>query len=72
MATEIIKITETIQFTKTDSLLIDSVSDCIYDANGNNWYHIPYWFEKVGEGRYRMVLPENLPSNVKSRIEKLK
>lgn len=72
MGTEIINITDKIKFTATDSECIESLSHCIYDVDGRNWYNIPFWFEKVSEGTYRMVMPEDLPAIVKARIEKLK
>ncbi len=64
--------TNTLKFTETDSDLIEKVSTCIYDVNGSNWYYMPYWFKKVGDGLYQQFTFDQLPEELKQRLNEIK
>lgn len=61
--------TITIKLHKTDSDFLDKVATCLYDDRGN-WYYMPFWFHKTGEGLYEEYRFEDLPEWVKDRIKK--
>lgn len=58
-----------IKFTKEQSDFIQSISKCIYDVNGNDFYFMPCWFEKVGEDIFIQHPLGKLPEALIQRIK---
>lgn len=59
----------TLKIHETDSKFIEAVSNCLYDVDGHNWYYMPFWFKKISEGVYQEFTFDELPPEVKRRIE---
>ena len=44
--------TITLKLQKTDSDFLECCASKVYDVNGSDFYHFPFWFEKVGHGLF--------------------
>lgn len=56
---------------KSDAEFIESAATCIkVDDSGNDWFHIPMWFKKVGDGLFAEYSYDDLPEQVKKMIDK--
>jgi hypothetical protein len=58
----------TIRLIKTDSELLETIGHCI----GGEWYHMPFWFRKVGEGLYEEYSFDKLPESFKKTLEQMR
>jgi hypothetical protein len=63
-----------LKFTKEQSDLIEWLSNAIFnvDGEGNNFYFLPFWFEKVGEGLYIPHSLDKLPTELTNRIKEVR
>lgn len=52
--------------TKEQSDFIEQNGSHVYD--GNDWYYLPHWYKKKGEGLYEIVSFEKLSNDVKDFI----
>jgi|GEM_PF-5763974 len=59
-----------IKFSPEKSQFIQSISNCLYDVNGNDFYFIPFWFEKVGEDTFIQHPLGGLPEQLIQRINR--
>lgn len=54
----------TLRLLQTDSELLENAGACI----DGEWYHLPFWFRKVGDGIYEEYTYDKLPESLKERI----
>jgi len=56
---------------KSDAEFTEKAANCIkVDDTGNDWFHMPMWFKKVGDGLFAEYSYEDLPEQVKEMIDK--
>lgn len=60
--------TVSLKLQKTDSDFLEVCASKIYDVNGNDFYHLPFWFEKVGDGLFVQYGFDDLPKALIDRI----
>lgn len=60
--------TTTLKLHKTDSELIEKVGHHVHLSEGNDWYFMPFWFKKMGEGLYAEHRFEDLPEDLKTYL----
>ena len=61
--------TVTLKLQKTDSDFLECCASKVYDVNSNDFYHLPYWFEKVGDGLFVQYSFDELPQALINRIK---
>ncbi len=62
--------TQTLKLQKTDSEFLKVAGILIIDNNGKKFYHIPYWYEEIGEGLFVEHSFNKLPIELKQEIER--
>lgn len=62
----------TIRLIKTDSEFIETAGHMIPDVDGGDWYHLPCWYKKVGDGLYEEYSFDKLPNELKERIKMIR
>lgn len=58
-----------IKLVETDSLFLESVANRITGKFGD-WYYMPFWFKKIGDGLYEEYKFEDLPDGFKKQLTK--
>lgn len=66
MSTIVLKLLE------TDSKFLEAAAAKVPDIAGGDWYHLPYWYKKVGEGLFVEYRFEDLPDELKNEINALR
>lgn len=63
-----------IKFTKQQSDLIEGFGSAVYDVDGkgNNFYFLPFWFEKIADGLYIPHSLDKLPTELTNRIKEVR
>jgi hypothetical protein len=61
--------TITLKLQKTDSDFLEIAAHKVSNVNGNNFYHLPFWYEKVGDGLYVQYGFNELPQLLLNRIK---
>lgn len=54
-----------IKLLETDSNFIEIAGSCV----NSEWFHLPNWYKKVGEGVYEEYEPKDVPVNIKKTYE---
>lgn len=62
-------IIKNIKLIESDSKFLEKVSHKI-TSNGEEWFHMPFWYKKISENTYEEVFFENLPTHVTNLIRK--
>jgi hypothetical protein len=55
---------------KTDSEFLKTAANVILDNDGRQWYHLPFWYEEIGEGLFAEYRFNDLPESLKEFIQK--
>jgi hypothetical protein len=59
-----------IKYPYADCRFLENNAHIVSDGIGNEWYHLPHWYKKIGEGVFEIVPFEKLPSEmIKNLIE---
>jgi hypothetical protein len=63
-----------IKFTKEQSKLIEGFGSAVYDVDGkgNNFYFLPFWFEKIADELYIPHSLDKLPTELTNRIKEVR
>jgi hypothetical protein len=56
---------------ETDSKFLETnANKILVKANGEEWFYMPYWFKKLGYGRFEVFYFDNLPDYVTDIVKK--
>jgi len=55
-----------IKLIETDSLFLEKTANII----NNEWFYMPYWFKKVGDGLFIQYSFDQLPDELKTILKK--
>lgn len=58
----------TLKLQKTDSEFVKVAGTLIVDNDGRRWYHLPFWYEEIGDGLFVEHRYEDIPESLKSFI----
>jgi len=59
--------TQRLKLIKTDSEFIETAGQMV-EVNGTKYYHLPYWYKKIGDELYEEMKFGDLPKDLKDYI----
>ena len=60
-----------LKYTETDSKFLEECASKI-ELEGNEWFYMPFWFKKVGDGKFAIYNFSQLPENIKNHLQQLR
>lgn len=62
--------TVTLKLIKTDSEFLKTAAHLVDIGDGTKWYHLPFWYQEVGDGLFIEYEFEDIPESLKEFIRK--